>query len=99
MEAKRVVALTKDNKRILVTYWDSGLISSCVEEESSQTCESCQGDDELCQQWVEHLKEKGYEATEVALGEEVEESLPRFLEQREVRVKVEPEATLESAEE
>ncbi|GAH86424.1 unnamed protein product [marine sediment metagenome] len=52
---------------------------------SKQYCESCQGDEALCNEFVEHLKERGYRATEVQLGElGIEESLPRFLEERKI---------------
>jgi len=96
-KAKRVFELSKDNKKILVTLWEGDKISSCVTEEPALTsnfefpppvpkqyCETCQCDDETCQGWIAHLKEKGYQATEIELGElGLEESLPKFLEQRE----------------
>lgn len=98
-KAKRVVELEKEGRKILVTLWEGDKITSCVTEEQTQTCQTCQGDDQLCNEFVDYLKEKGYEASEVELGElEVEESLPRFLEQREVRAEVEP-IVEESAEE
>jgi len=81
-KAKKVFELTKEGKKILVTLWEGNKLSSCVEEESRQYCEACEGDETLCNEFVEHLKEKGYEATEVLLGPEAEESLPRFLEER-----------------
>jgi len=82
-KAKRVVELSKDNKRILLTTWESGLISSCTEEEAKQSCETCQCDDAICQEYIEHLKSQGYKATEIELGGlESEESLPRFLQQK-----------------
>lgn len=78
-KAKRVVELSKDNKRILITLFEGGQISSCVEDERRKQCEICQGDDELCNQWVDHLKERGYEATEIEMAElGLEESLPGF---------------------
>jgi len=94
--AKKVFELSKDNRKILVTLWGENQVSSCVTEEppptstlefpppvAKQYCETCQCDDETCQEWVEHLKAKGYQATEIELGElELEESLPKFLEQR-----------------
>ncbi|MBA7529324.1 hypothetical protein ES705_21520 [subsurface metagenome] len=88
-KAKRVVELGKPGslRRIFVTVWEGDRISSCVKEadEPKQYCETCEGDDALCNEFVEHLKEKGYEATEIELGElELEESLPKFLEQREI---------------
>ena len=87
-KAKRVVELSKDNKKVLVTLYDGGLVSSCVEEETKKYCESCQCDDETCQEWIEHLKSQGYQATEIELGElEVEKSLPKFLEEREIAAK------------
>jgi len=103
-KAKKVFELSKDNKKILVTLWDGDKISSCVTEEPSPTstlefpppaakqyCETCQCDDKTCQEWIDHLKEKGYQATEVKLGElELEESLPKFLEERAGVAKIEP---------
>ena len=103
-KAKKVIELSKDNKKILVTLWEGDKISSCVTEEPSPTstlefpppvakqyCETCQCDDETCQEWINHLKEKGYQATEIKLGElELEESLPKFLEEREANVKEHP---------
>ena len=101
-KAKRVVELSKDNRKILLTLWDGGKISSCVTEESpefpakKQRCESCEGDEEVCNDYINHLKENGYQAVEVELGElEIEESLPKFLEEREIKatpvVEVEPQ--------
>lgn len=85
-KAKKVVELEKDGKKILITLYEGGQISSCVEAEAKKYCETCQADDEICQEWIEHLKEKGYEATEIELGElELEESLPKFLEGREIK--------------
>jgi len=100
-KAKKVIELSKDNRKILVTLYEGGQVSSCVTEEpppteslefpppvAKQYCETCQCDDETCQEWISHLKEKGYEATEIELGElELEESLPKFLEGREVTIK------------
>ncbi len=97
-KAKKVVELTKGDRKILVTIYEGGQVSSCVTEEppptntlefppmaTKQYCETCQCDDELCREWIDHLKEKGYQATEIELGEpELEESLPKFLEQRQV---------------
>ncbi|MCK4417863.1 MAG: hypothetical protein KAV99_06815 [Candidatus Latescibacteria bacterium] len=84
-KAKKVFELSKDNKKILVTLYDGGQVSSCIEEETKRYCETCQCDDETCQEWVESLKAKGYEATEIELGElKLEESLPKFLEEREI---------------
>lgn len=85
-KAKKVVELSKDKKKILVTLWEGDRISSCVEEEKRQVCETCEGDDALCSEYVKHLVDRGYQATEIELGElEAEESLPRFLEDREVK--------------
>jgi len=103
-KAKKVFELSKDNKKILVTLWEGDKISSCVTEEppptstleapppaAKQYCETCQCDDETCLEWINHLKEKGYQATEIKLGElELEESLPKFLEERKVVDKIEP---------
>ena len=84
-KAKKFVELEKEGKKILITLYEGGQISSCVEAEAKKYCETCQADDELCQEWIEHLKSQGYQATEVELGElELEESLPKFLQQREV---------------
>ena len=93
-KAKKVVELTKGDRKILVTVYEGGQVSSCIEDEAKKKyCETCQADDETCQQWIEHLKENGYQATEVELGElELEESLPKFLEQREIPVEVQPAA-------
>ena len=98
-KAKKLVELIKGDRKILVTVYEGGQVSSCIEDEAKKSyCETCQADDELCQQWIEHLKEKGYEATEIELGElDLEASLPRFLEEREVTVK--PEAVIEPQEE
>jgi len=84
-KARKLVKLTKEDREILVTLWDGDKISSCmIEEDRKQTCETCQGDEECCRSWIEHLKEKGYRATEIELGEiGLEESLPRFLEEKE----------------
>lgn len=103
-KAKKVFELSKDNKKILVTLYEGGQVSSCVTEEppptsspefpppaAKQYCETCQCDDETCQEWVESLKAKGYQSTEIELGElGLEESLPKFLEKREVSVKAHP---------
>ena len=102
--AKKVVVLSKDNRKILITLYEGGQVSSCVTEEppptsrlefpppaAKQYCEACQCDDETCQEYIEHLKEKGYQATEVELAElGLEESLPKFLEERKVADKIEP---------
>lgn len=97
IKAKKVVELTKDNRKILVTVYEGGQVSSCIEDEAKKYCETCQADDELCQEWIEHLKSQGYQATEFELGElELEESLPKFLEEREVTAK--PEVAVESEE-
>jgi len=92
-KAKKLVELTKGDRKILVTVYEGGQVSSCIEDETKKYCETCQADDETCQQWIEHLKEKGYEATEIELGElELEESLPKFLEERELPDEVQPVA-------
>lgn len=86
-KAKKLVELEKDGRKILLTLWEGGQISSCVEEEAKRYCESCHGDDDLCRDYVELLKSQGYEATEIELGElELEESLPKFLKGREEQV-------------
>jgi len=105
-KAKKVFELSKDNRKILVTLYEGGQVSSCVTEEppptstlefpppvAKQYCETCQCDDGLCQEWIEHLKSQGYQATEFELGElELAESLPKFLEEREIPVEVQPVA-------
>ena len=84
--ARRVVRLTKEDspKEVLVTMWEGGRLSSCVVDEGvRQSCQACEGDDALCSEWLDYLKQRGYTATEVELGDgETEESLPRFLEGR-----------------
>jgi len=81
-KARRLVKLSKEGREVLVTLWDDK-ISTCVVEDEKQYCESCQGDEAICSDFINYLKEKGYEATEVALGElGDEESLPKFLEER-----------------
>jgi len=86
-KAKRVFELSRDNKKILVALWSNDKISSCVTEQTEAApksrCESCEGDDELCEQYISHLRDQGYQATEVELGElATEESLPEFLKAR-----------------
>jgi len=89
-KAKKLVELTKGDRKILVTVYEGGQVSSCIEDETAKKyCETCQADDETCQEWINHLKEKGYEATEIEIGElAIEESLPKFLEERGVTVKL-----------
>ena len=95
-KARKFVELTKGDRKVLVTLYEGGQISSCIEEEARKYCETCQGNDELCQDYVEHLKSRGYQATEIELGElELEESLPRFLEEREAAVKPETAIAVE----
>jgi len=91
-KAKKLVELTKGDRKILVTVYEGGQVSSCIEDEAKKSyCETCQADDETCQEWIEHLKSQGYQATEIELGElELEESLPKFLAEREVADKIEP---------
>ncbi|MBA7480226.1 hypothetical protein ES707_15675 [subsurface metagenome] len=82
---KRVVELTKADTRILVTVLEGDQVASCVEEKSKKYCEACQCNEGACNEWIEHLKSKGYQATEVGLKEmDVDESLPKFLEEREI---------------
>lgn len=92
-KAKRVFELEKEGKKVLVTLWEGDKISSCVVDEAKQYCDTCQGDEGLCQDFIDYLKDKGYQATEVELGEQIDESLPRFLETREVSV--EPSVAVE----
>ena len=110
-KAKKVFELSKDNKKILVTLWEGEQISSCVIEEppptstlefpppiAKQYCETCQCDDKTCQEWIDHLKGKGYQATEIKLGElEAAESLPKFLEGK-AADKIEPAPETEEIE-
>lgn len=84
-KAKKLIELNKEDKKVLVTLFEGGQISSCVEAAESKYCETCQGDDELCNDYVEHLKSQGYTATEYEVGKlDTEESLPRFLAGRDV---------------
>jgi len=95
-KAKKVVELTKENRKILVTFFEGNVVSSCVEEETKKSCETCQCDNDTCQEWIESLKGKGYEATEIELGElGIEESLPRFMAARESVAKPEEPAAAE----
>lgn len=101
-KAKKLIELSKDNRSVILTLWEGGQITSCVKEAelNKEYCETCQANEELCQDYIDHLKEKGYEATEIELEElELEDSLPKFLEEREISAKpqvtVEPEATAE----
>ena len=92
-KAKKIIELSKDNRKILVTVYDNQ-VSSCVEMEAKKYCESCQCDEKTCGEWIEYLKGKGYSATEVALGElGLEESLPKFLEERIATAKPEEETS------
>ncbi|MBA7680425.1 hypothetical protein ES703_88741 [subsurface metagenome] len=95
-KAKRLIELEKGGRKVLVTIYEGGQVSSCIEDEAKKYCETCQCDDELCQEWIEHLKSQGYQATEIELGElELEESLPKFLKQREITIKPEVVAVVE----
>lgn len=86
-KARRLIELTKGDRKILVTLWEGDKLSSCVAEDEKEFCETCGGDDTLCEQWIQHLEEQGYTPKEIELGElEPEESLPRFIEGREVKV-------------
>jgi len=90
-KARRLVELEKDGVKMLVTLWDKDNISCCTTAaEQKQTCESCQGDAELCNDYVEHLKSKGFSATEIEIGGDLEESLPRFFAEREGTIRVTP---------
>ncbi|GAI76842.1 unnamed protein product [marine sediment metagenome] len=90
-KARRLVELEKEGRKILLTLWDGNLISSCVEENEKKYCETCHCNDEICQEYIDHLKAQGYGATEVKLGKlELEESLPKFLEERVGVAKIEP---------
>ncbi len=90
-KARRLVELEKEGRKILLTLWENNTISSCVGDQEKRYCETCQCDDEICQEYIDHLKSQGYGVTEVKLGElEAAESLPKFLEEtaaaREVRI-------------
>lgn len=90
-KARRLVELEKDGRKILVTLWEGEQITTCATaEEAKQHCETCQGGDELCSSYIDYLKGRGYQATEIELAEAVGETLPKFLEEREVTDKVEP---------
>ena len=96
-KARKVIELEKEGRKILVTLYEGGQVSSCVEEETRRYCETCLCNDELCQEWIESLKQKGYEATEIELGElEIDESLPKFLQERETTVPTEVERKVEA---
>ena len=87
-KARKLVELEKDGTKVLVTYWESGQISSCIEAEKKKFCENCAGDEESCNAYIEHLKGLGYLASEVEIGElDIAASLPKFLEQRDFTVK------------
>ena len=97
-KARRLVELEKEGSKILLTVWEGNLISSCVEEKEKKYCETCQCDDEICQEYIEHLKSQGYGATEIKLGElETAESLPKFLEERGTSVPVVETEVIEHA--
>ena len=88
-KARRLVELEKDGRKVLLTVWEGSQVSSCVEEqdEEGKYCETCHCDDDLCEEYIDHLKSQGYQATEFTLREpEPSESLPRFLQERQVRV-------------
>jgi len=90
-KARRLVELEKEGRKILLTLWEGNLISSCVEDQEKKYCETCQCDDKICQEYIDHLKAQGYGATEIKLGElEAAESLPKFLAERQVADKIEP---------
>ena len=90
-KARRLVELEKEGRKVLLTLWDGNLVSSCVEEQEKKYCETCQCDDEICQEYIDHLKSQGYGATEIELDElEATESLPKFLEERGRIVHVQP---------
>lgn len=81
-EAKKIVELRKDDRKILVTVYESGQVSCCTEERNESFCEKCQCDDETCKQWIENMKEKGYQATEIELGGLKDDSLHSFIASR-----------------
>ena len=90
-KARRLIELDKEGSKILLTLWEGNKISSCVEEQEKKYCETCQCDDEICQEYIDHLKTQGYGVTEIQLGElGAAESLPKFLEERDRIVHVQP---------
>ena len=90
-KARRLVELEKDGRKVLLTLWGRNLVSSCVEKQEKTYCETCQCNDETCQEYIEHMKAQGYGVTEIKLGEvDAAESLPKFLEEREVSVRAHP---------
>lgn len=90
-KARRLVELEKEGRKVLLTLYEGNLVSSCIEEQEKKFCETCQCEDGVCQEYIEHMKAQGYQATEIELGElELEESLPRFLQQREIPIEVQP---------
>ena len=97
-KARRLVELEKDGRKILLTLWEGNQISSCLEDKEEKYCETCQCDDEICQEYIDHLKAKGYGATEIKLGEVAAESLPTFIQEREVAAEIEPVSETEEIE-
>jgi len=91
-KARRLVELEKEGRKVLLTLWEGNQLSSCVEEKEKKYCETCQCDDDVCQEYIDHLKSQGYGATEIKLNElEGAESLPRFLQERGISVHVHPQ--------
>lgn len=102
MKAKRITELNKEGKSILVALWPDDKVISCVTSELAKRCESGVCDEETFNHYINYLKEQGYEATEIELGElELEESLPKFLEERkrDIMPAVEPSAEAAEGEE
>lgn len=88
-KAKKVVELEKEGKKVLVALWEGDKITSCVTDQVRQSCEACDGNEEVVQEYINHLKEQGYRATELVLPMvEAEESLPKFVQERGIKVKV-----------
>lgn len=94
-KARKFVELERDGRRVLLTLWDSDQISTCIEDQEKKYCESCQGDEALCLEYIEDMKARGYQAREVELSQlDLEESLPKFLQerQRDIMPSIEPPA-------
>ncbi|MBW2675275.1 MAG: hypothetical protein JRD89_17995 [Deltaproteobacteria bacterium] len=59
-KARKIFELSKEGKRIIVTLWEDNKLSSCITEAVGETsCETCQGDEQLCQEYIDYLKGKG----------------------------------------
>jgi hypothetical protein len=81
-KARRLVELEKEGQKVLVTLWDGDKITCCqTTSEARSSCESCQGDEQICEEYIDYLKEKGFKVTEIELADlDFAGSLPSFLE-------------------